>query len=124
LAPGMESWLWKNQLKQARENVPWSGMANLLPKSQRPQHHIEEQLMKNNKNINTCGNCMFAYRSDKSGIVLCGNKESGYAGQEIKKPFESGCRKWKLRRKIQPPIYVKREQNEALARYVYKVSRQ
>lgn len=98
-------------------------MAHLLPKSQRPQHHIEQQLMRNNKNINVCGNCAFAYRSDKEGIVLCGNKESGYAGYEIEKPFENGCRKWTLRRKIQPPIYVKREQNEALARYVYQVSR-
>jgi hypothetical protein len=111
---------WYGSVKEAIARVRGKEATSLPDKDIRGQHHIESRALKTNKIINVCAFCMFSFR-DQQGNVKCGNGFSGFTEEVIPKPFEHSCRKWKLRRKEQPPIYFKKDWNRAVARYARMV---
>lgn len=118
---GTEGWVDPRKINKVKEAVDWKSLL-ALP-AIRPQQHIAEKLVRTNKNINTCSNCAFAYRKTKTGEVMCGNLQSGHSGDTILRPFDFGCRGWKLRRKEQPPVFKDPAKNKQLARYADYVQR-
>lgn len=111
---------WYESIKEAIERTRGKSANSLPSQDLRGQHHIESAALKTNKIINVCAFCMFSYR-DRQGNVKCGNGFSGFTEEIIPKPFEHGCRKWKLRRKEQPRIYQSKDWNRAVARYARMV---
>jgi hypothetical protein len=111
---------WYHGIKEAVNRLRPNEETALPSKRERGQWHIESKALRNDKNRNICANCMSAYR-DKEGNVRCGNGFSGYTEELIKKPFEHSCRKWRVRRKEQPPIFKKKQFNKAVANYARMV---